>query len=667
MIESPDDRRTPLSPQLAMRVAILGGIALALFAVVFFRLWFLQVLSGDQYLAEAAGNRVRNVVIQAPRGEMTDRNGRVLVENRRAMAVVVSPPALPEDEAQLHDMYTRLSRVLRRSARPADCEFGSRSAGTYEVKQLMPIQCEVEQSTSVLPYADVIVQPDAKRPVFTYLAERQQQFPGVETQQVFLRNYPEKTVGAHLFGTVGQVNEDQLRQDHYRGVRGGTIVGQSGLEYTYDRYLRGENGAQRIQVDAFGRARRRLRDRAPRDGNDLRLSIDLGLQRAGENALRVGIGQAQANGNPASGGAFVAMDPRNGEILAMGSNPTFDPNVFTKPIPERRYERMFGEEAGNPQFNRATQGGFAIGSTFKPVTAAAALAEGVISETTPYNDTGSWRSGLQIRRNAGGAVYGTVDMRQALKVSVDTYFYTLGEQLNSASPNGGALQDWARRFGFGSATGIDSGAEIDGGGTVPDARWRAGRWQLEKRCRRLRRVDNCFIADDRPWTVGDNVSLAIGQGDFLASPLQLAVAYAAIENGGTVVRPHVGMQITDENGRVQQTVSPRPVRRFEIPGLETIRSALLASTKEDQGTSTDVFAGFPHDVYGKTGTAQRTNEPDQSWFAAYVPDPERPIVVAAVIEDGGFGAEAAAPTVRLILSDWFGVRKEVISGTSQTG
>jgi penicillin-binding protein 2 len=665
MIESPDDRRTQLSPQLAMRVAILGGIALAMFAIVFFRLWFLQILSGDQYLAEASSNRVRTVVIQAPRGELTDRNGRVLVENRRAMAVVVSPPALPDDAAKRHAMYERLSRVLGRSTRPRACEFGSRRTRTYEVRQLMPVECKVEQNTAVLPYADVIVEPDAPRAVYTFVAERKQGFPGVETQQVFLRSYPEKTIGAHLFGTVGQINEGQLRQDHYRGVRGGTIVGQSGLEYTYDRYLRGENGAQRIQVDALGRARRRLRDIAPRAGNDLRLSIDLGLQKAGQDALQVGIAQGQAHGNPASGGAFVALDPRDGEVLAMGSAPDFDPNDFTRPITQRAYEAKFGEEAGEPLFNRATQGGFAVGSTFKPITAAAALSEGVISESTPYTDTGSWRSGAQVRRNAGGATYGTVAMRDAIKVSVDTYFYNLGAMLNSPAPGGGALQDWARRFGFGRPTAIDTGTDISG--RVPDARWRAEIAELERRCRRRRRVESCGYSDMRGWTLGDNVSLAIGQGDFLASPLQLAVAYGAIENGGTVVRPHVGMQITDENGRVQQTIAPRPVRRFEIPGLETIRSGLLGSTSEPGGTSTDVFAGFPQQVYGKTGTAQRTGEPDQSWFVAYVPDPQRPIVVAAVIEDGGFGAEAAAPAVRLILSHWFGVSKRVVSGTSQTG
>lgn len=664
MMESPDDRRAQLSPQLAMRVAILGGIAFAIFGIVFFRLWFLQVLSGDQYLAEASNNRVRRVTVQAPRGEMTDRNGRVLVENRNAVAVVVSPTTLPEDRGRRRELFTRLSRVLGRTTRPDDCRFGS--GRTRVVKQLMPVECEVDQNIGVLPYADVVVEPDASRAVYSYLAERAQQFPGVQIQNAWVREYPFKTVGAHLFGTVGQVSEEQLRDPRYRGVRGGTIVGQDGLEATYDRYLRGTNGAQRIQVDAEGRAKGRLTTQEPQKGSNLQLSIDAALQRVGQAALVTGIETGRANGNPASGGAFVALDPRDGEVLAMGSNPTFDPNDFTRPISERAYKARYGEEANEPLFNRAISGGFAIGSTFKVVTAAAGLADGQTTESTFYTDTGTWTSGAQRRRNAGGAVFGAVDMRQALAVSVDTYFYDLGAKLNKdpfTNPRGGALQEWSRKFGFGERTGIDLAGEMEG--TVPDPTWRRGRWKLEQRCRKRYRRDNCFIADDRPWSLGDNVSLAIGQGDFLASPLQLAVAYGAIENGGTIVRPHIGMTVRNERDQVVERIAPRATRKIDIPGLETIRAGLLASTSESNGTSADVFAGFGKPVYGKTGTAQMDGRPDQSWYVAYVPDPERPIVVAAVIEDGGFGAQAAAPAVRQILSQWFfGNAGRVVSGRS---
>jgi penicillin-binding protein 2 len=669
----PEERRPPITPQLALRVAVLGGVALALFAIVFFRLWFLQVLSGDQYLAQASSNRVRDIVVQAPRGEMIDRHGRALVENRRAVAVVVSPPKLPEAPAARRGELARLSRVIEMPTRPQRCEVDD------EVMRIMEIDCLVRRGIWNLPYADVTIKTDVSRDVAFYLAERAQQFPGVSIQQVFLRSYAYDEVGAQLFGTVGQISGSQLELDHYRGVRGGTIVGQSGLEYTYDRYLRGSDGATRVQVDAFGQAKGYLPTRRPVAGANLRLSLDLGLQRAGQAALATGITLANQNGNPAQGGAFVALDPRNGEVLAMGSAPSFDPNLLTRPISQRDYDEKLGRASNYPQINRAIAAAYPIGSTFKVVTAAAALAAGVITPGSVYVDTGSFTLGAQVRRNAGGASYGAVSLRRALQVSVDTFFYDLGMRLNAdpvEHPDGGELQAWARRFGFGRATGIDIGGEAEG--TIPTPRWRDGLNRTQARCERMYRQNprrarrrygaGCVFADgtNRGWTVGDNVSLAVGQGDFLATPLQLAVAYAAIENGGTVVRPHVGLQITDPDGRVLQEIDPKPARRIAIPEVAAIQDALHAAAQESPGTSADVFASFPKPVYGKTGTAQFTGRADQSWYVAYVPDPVRPIVVAATIESGGFGAQAAAPAVRLILSQWFGVQKEIVSGSSRT-
>jgi penicillin-binding protein 2 len=671
----PEDRRAPITPQLALRVAILGGIALGLFAIVFFRLWFLQVLSGDQYLAQASSNRVRDVVVQAPRGEVIDRHGTALVENRRAVAVVVSPPKLPEEETERTRELTRLSRVIGMPTRPQRCRVDD------DVMRVMEVDCLVRRGVWNLPYADVTVKTDVSREVAFYLAERAQQFPSVSIQQVFLRSYRFGDVGAQLFGTVGQVDAAQLKEDHYRGVRGGTIVGQSGLEYTYDRYLRGRDGATRVQVDALGQAKGYLPTREPVPGANLRLSLDLGLQRAGQSALATGIGLANGHGNPSQGGAFVALDPRNGEVLAMGSAPTYDANLFARPLSQRRYDETFGPGTNNPLINRAISADYPIGSTFKVVTAAAGLTAGLITPDTVYVDTGTYSEGALVRRNAGGAVYGAVSLRSALAVSVDTFFYDLGARLNadpSSHPNGGQLQEWARKFGFGSATGIDLGGEH--GGNIPTPRWRDRQNRLQARCERAYEkhpraaerayAAGCVFADgtDRAWSAGDNTSLAVGQGDFLATPLQLAVAYAALENGGTVVRPHVGLQITDPDGRVLQQIAPKPARHVDIPDgdLQAIRDGLRAAAQQPGGTSYDVFGTFPKPVYGKTGTAQLTGRADQSWYVAYVPDPVRPIVVAATVESGGFGAESAAPAVRLILSQWFGVKKEIISGSSHT-
>jgi penicillin-binding protein 2 len=671
----PDDRRAPITPQLAVRVAILGGVALALFAIVFFRLWFLQVLSGDQYLAQASTNRVRDVVVQAPRGELIDRHGTALVENRRAVAVVVSPPKLPQDAAARTRELTQLSHVIGMSTRAAKCRVGR------DVVRTMEADCLVRRGVWNLPYANVTLETDVSHDVYAYLAERAQQFPGVSIEQVFLRNYRFRDIGAQLFGTVGQVDSTQLKQDHYRGVRGGTIVGQSGLEYTYDRYLRGQDGATRVQVDALGQAKGFLRTRQPLQGANLRLSLDLGLQRAGQAALATGIGLANANGNPSQGGAFVALDPRNGEVLAMGSAPTYDANLFARPLSQHQYDAHFGPGTNDPLINRAISADYPVGSTFKIVTATAALVAGIITPDTVYDDTGTFREGALVRRNAGGAAYGPVSLRQAIQVSVDTFFYNLGAQLNadpSSHPNGGQLQDWARKFGFGSPTGIDLGGEH--GGNIPTPRWRSRQNRMQAKCehayaknpRAAKRAFSagCVFADgtNRPWSEGDNTSLAVGQGDFLATPLQLAVAYAALENGGTIVRPHVGLQITDPNGRVLQQIAPKPARHVNIPqtDLQAIRDGLHAAAQEAGGTSVDVMGTFPKPVFGKTGTAQFTGRADQSWYVAYVPDAVRPIVVAATVESGGFGAQAAAPAVRLILSQWFGVRKEIIAGTSHT-
>jgi len=670
----PEDRRAPITPQLALRVAILGGVALALFAIVFFRLWFLQVLSGDQYLAQASTNRVRDILVQAPRGELVDRHGRVLVENRRAVAVVVSPPKLPQGAGERARELTRLSHVIGMSTKSQKCRVDR------DVVRVMEADCLVRRGVWNLPYANVTVKTDVSREVAFFIAERAQQFPGVSIQQVFLRRYRFGDLGAQLFGTVGQVNGGQLKQDHYRGVRGGTTVGQSGLEYTYDRYLRGRDGATRVQVDALGQAKGYLPTRQPVPGANLGLSLDLGLQRAGQLALAKGIELANANGNPSQGGAFVALDPRSGEVLAMGSAPTYDANLFARPLSQQAYDAHFGEGANDPLVNRAISGAYPVGSTFKIVTAAAALTAGIITPDTAYFDTGTFRQGALVRRNAGGANYGSVSLRSALQVSVDTFFYDLGARLNadpSSHPNGGQLQAWARKFGFGGPTGIDLGGEQ--GGNIPTPRWRDRQNRLQAKCERTYAKHpkaaaraysaGCVFADgtDRPWSVGDNTNLAVGQGDFLATPLQLAVAYAALENGGTVVRPHVGLQITDPDGRVLQQIAPKPARRIDVrpTDLQAIQDGLRAAAQQPGGTSFDVMGTFPKPVYGKTGTAQ-TSRGDQSWYVAYVPDPVRPIVVAATVEQGGFGAEAAAPAVRLILSKWFGVRAEVISGTSRT-
>jgi penicillin-binding protein 2 len=670
MIQLPEDRRPPLTPQLALRVAVVGSLALALFAIIFFRLWYLQVLSGDHYLKQASVNRVRRIAIPAQRGQILDRSGNILVDSKPTIAVQLSPPDLPRNPVRRQHLFNRLAGILGISTKPMRCVV----VGHRRARRIPQIQCAVAQEQALLPYANVTIKTAVPNDVQYYLAERQDQFPGVNVKQVWLRSYPLGDTAAQLFGTVGPINSTEIHQVRYRGVSRNAIVGQSGLEWYYDRYLRGRDGASRVQVDASGKFKGDLSERKPVSGHALKLSLDLALQRAGQQALS----QAIANNPPATAGAFVALNPRNGEVLGMGSSPTFNPSIFTKPLSQTQYQRLNNVSSGFPLFNRAIQSAYPTGSTFKGITATAALQSGAWSLGNTYDDTGVYQNGPgDMRHNAGHASYGVLDLTHAIQVSSDNFFYNLGRLTNSIAPRGGALQQWARAYGIGRTTGVDLGGENSG--ILPSPSWRAARDRLELQCEHATgpfkgkpRHTSCGIADGRPWSVGDNENLAVGQGDLEATPLQLAVAYSAIANGGSVVRPHVGLEVDAPDGTVLQRIDPAPARHINIApqNLDAIRSGLHAAASQAGGTSADVFTGWPqgrYPVYGKTGTAQHSNQADQSWYVCYVPDPQRPILVVVTVEQGGFGAAAAAPAARQILSQWFfGKRGQFIAGQSKT-
>ena len=686
MINVPEDRRPPLTPQLALRVAILGSFALAMFAIIFFRLWFLQVLSGDKYLAQAKVNRVRDIAIPAPRGEIFDRSGNLLVDSKRAIAVQISPPDLPVPLSPCAPtermgntwpssctvahpppadaaLYVRLAGVLGDSPKRQKC-----TVPGYGVLRMSQIACAVATGYAKLPYATINVATDVATDVLLFLKERQAAFPGVQIQTVYLRRYPLDDVAAQLFGTIGPITPMELNDPRFKGLPQSSIVGQSGLEWYYNHWLQGTDGAEHVQVDALGRFTGDVGLTPSVAGHNLKLSLDVNLQRAGEAALAQAIGQNP----PANGGAFVALNPDTGEVYAMGSNPSFNPNIFTKPVSASVYAALNNPSSNYPLINRAIQSAGPTGSTFKPITATAALQSGAWSTTDVFDDTGQFCISGQCRHNAGGAVDGSLDIVDALKVSSDDFFYNLGALTNAdpiAHPGGGALQQWARAYGIGRPTGIDLGGEV--AGNLPSPRWRTKIDQLELRCERKHHVPSCGIADGRPWSIGDNINLAVGQGDVQVTPLQLAVAYSAIANGGTVVRPHIGLDVQQPDGTVLQQIDPPPARHLSISPLylETIRAGLRAAASQPGGTSADVMGSFPEQVYGKTGTAQYNGQQDYSWYVCFVPDSAtgKPILVAVWVEQGGFGAQAAAPAARQILSEWFfGKRGNFIVGQSKT-
>lgn len=689
MMDSPEDRRTQLSPQLAMRVAILGGIAFAIFGIIFFRLWFLQVLSGDQYLVQARENRTRDVRIQAPRGEIVDRNNRKLVSNRPANVVQIEPQGLPDqtidDAAEwgkaMGERERRLAQLEERAEQEAAEKNRDRKKGEKRVKAkrvslptvpLPPVATEelaaryrrlgrllnmrpetihrrvIEQLVQ-LPYSAVTIKADAENSVVSYIKERQELFPGVDVERQFLRSYPRKNLAAQLVGYVGEINPTQLKQRRNRGVKQGTVIGQAGLEYTYDRYLRGKDGAKILRVDANGKfVGEALQQRDPVPGRQVRLSLDLGLQEVGQKALgEIG------GGLP---GAFVAMNPRNGQVYAMGSYPSFDPSVFAKPVTSKTYETLTSEERGAPLLNRAIAGTYPSGSVFKPISTLAALDKGVLTPDTVIQDTGCMDIGTREACNAKDTVYGPVALRKALAVSSDIYWYKLGIELFHV--DGEPLQKWAKKMGFGRSTGIDLPEESEG--LIPGKSWRERANRRETKCRKTNDGRPCYLVDVRPYNVGDNANLAVGQGEVAISPLQMAVSYSGLVTGGRIPRPHLGLEIQDAQGRLVQKVDPGPARRVKIDRSwqDAIMEGLHQSTM-GEGTSAGVFSGWPQSslpVFGKTGTAETFVDGapyDQSWYVAYVPHPTKPIVIATTVERGGFGAEKAAPIVRRMLAEWF--------------
>jgi penicillin-binding protein 2 len=604
-----DDRGPEMSKGIALRIAIFGGVALVLFGILFFRLWFLQILNGDQYLAEANNNRTREFRVSAPRGNILDREGDTLVTNRVSLALQVNPQKLPEDEARKRQELTQLAQLTHTT--------------------LPKLRRAMRKELKLAPGLPVTLRRDVGNYLVYYLEENKGRFPGVDVERVFVRRYPKETFAAHILGSVGEVTEEDLEEPRYKGLEAGDSIGQDGVEDTYDKFLRGTPGVTRIQVDAFGQptAGGRLVSQRPVPGDNLELTINGDVQSAGESALAY----------QGLRGAFVTMDVHTGEILGMASFPTYDPAVLTPPISQSQVNALYRDPVSAPLTNRAIAGLYPSGSTFKVITALAALENGVVTPEEVINDPGVLVVGEQTFSNAGEAANGDVSLVRALEVSSDVYFYELGLRMWDK----GFLQQWAHELGIGRDPHIDLPGATKG--LLPTEQWRnklAAEGELE----------------GRPWSAGDNVQLATGQGDLQTNPLQLALAYAALGNGGTIVTPHVGMEIDDSAGRVLHEFDPGPQRHVHIDPTHRaeILEGLHDAAQNGGGTSFDVFGGFPIEVAGKTGTAQRPPYADQSWYAVLAPYPDPKIVTVVTMEEGGFGVEAAAPAAKTILEAYFG-------------
>ncbi|HVF75704.1 MAG TPA: penicillin-binding protein 2 [Acidimicrobiales bacterium] len=608
-----------------LRLAVLGVVVISLFAALFARLWYLQVLDSETFQLQAEQNEAKLVFEEAPRGRILDRQGRVLVDNRVSEAITVNRVELKGHE---QEVIPRLAALL----------------GISEAELVKRIADPRYSHYKPVPVAEDV--PEEK---IVYLKEHRADFPGVDEAKLARRSYPNGTLAAHLLGYVGEINDTELKSRDEKGYRLGESIGKSGVEQSYEEDLRGEQGITKLQVDSSNRVLQTLARRAPVQGHDVQLTIDLDVQRLAEESLVRGLEAARRDADRetkknfvAPAGSVVVLDPNDGSVLAMASYPTYDPASFVNGISPDVFRTMQDPASYFPLNNRVVQGQYAPGSTFKLVTATAAMRKGLVNERTTFDDHGELRVGNRTFRNAGSYPWGRVNVTRALAVSSDVYFYTLGASFwNQRSQYGETvIQDTAKEFGLGEKTGIPLASEARGRISDPEGR------------KRLHEARPDAFPEGR-WFAGDNVNLSIGQGETVVTPLQLGVSYAAFANGGTVHQPKVAARILRQDGTVVREVPSVTTRKVDLPA--NVRTPIVAGLRgaitDPKGTAHGAFAGFDgFPVAGKTGTAQVTGKQDTAIFAGFGPANAPQYAISVIMEESGFGGSVAAPVARRIFA-----------------
>jgi penicillin-binding protein 2 len=579
------------------RVAVLQYGAVVACAALLVVFWHLQVLRGRHYRALAENNQSRLIPVAAPRGPMLDRSGVILVENQASFSILLRP----EDCPNLDTTIATLSRLLRVSESQIREKIARRGA----------------------PFQAVVVKAKASHQDVASVVARRLELPQVEVDPVPLRSYPLAASAAHTLGRVGEITERQLNTKDYGGLRTGTLIGQAGIEVSYNRFLMGREGARRVIVNSRGVEVREEKREDAVDGPRLDLTLDAGLQVAMEQAFaeRTGCG--------------VAIDPRTGAILALVSRPAFDPNDFSTGIEPSRWARLMGDP-DTPLINRVIQGQYSPGSLFKIVMATAGLEEGVITPETTLFCGGQitlYDTVFHCHRAQG---HGWVSLRRALADSCNVYFFQVGVKLAISR-----IARYAQRFGLGAATGLDLPNEMEG--LIPDPGWK-------------QRVLG------KPWYAGETVSVAIGQGQVNVTPLQMACVAACVANGGQLPQPYVVRAI---GGTPKSLPAPRATG-FKPETLAAIRDAMWAVVNEQGSGSRAQIPG--HDVCGKTGSAQVVSRErlarsggkkeeflPHGWFIGFAPRDNPRVAFAFLVEHGGSGGGAAAPVAQAFLRRVFGI------------
>ena len=588
----------------AKRVFTFVNIAMAVaFALIFVRLWHLQIIKGDDFRNLSENNRIRIQDIPAPRGILYDREGTPLVDSFPAFDVSLYRQDLRRPETLIRPLSQTLSLDQEK------------------------LQARMAAAKDLPPSQAFKIKTNISREELAQVETRRLDLPGVMVDVVIRRNYPYRSLAAHIIGHLGEISQEELEKDLYSNHKAGYLVGKYGIEQTHEVELMGESGGRQIEVNAVGRMMRVLGTVEPVPGNNLFLTLDLELQKAAEEALA------------GKNGAVVALDPRNGDVLAMVSKPDFDPNLFSRGITPENWKSIIGNPA-RPLQNRATQGQYPPGSVFKIITALAALEEKAITPDTVFSCSGAFPFGNRDYHCWKKEGHGRMDLKRAIVESCDVYFYQVGLRLGVDR-----IAKYASAVGLGKSTGYPLGQEKPG--LVPTSAWKLKRFRI-------------------PWQTGETLSVAIGQGFNLATPLQIASSVSALFNGGRFFQPRVVQSVRSPDGEVLQEIPPVATRslHFTPEHVKFIRDALWGVVNGPGGTGSRAkIQGF--DVAGKTGTSQviqrregrgEINLPefqDHAWFACFAPAPKPEITVVAFVEHGGGGGAVAAPVARKVMENYF--------------
>jgi penicillin-binding protein 2 len=629
-----------------VRMSVLGIVVFALFASLFARLYYLQVMATDEYQVAAQENRIRVVPVEAPRGRILDRKGRVLVDNRISVQVTIDRTVLDElEDDERTRVLTELAEGLARVSKP---------------KTIEDLEADLA-NRRYSPYVPVPVAGDVPEELKIWIDEHAEGLPGVAAERVAVRRYPYGQLAAHVLGYTGQIIDDEFeaKAGSPKPYTLNDKIGKYGVEKIYEDDLRGTPGSRSIEVDAENQPIRVVREVEPIPGDDLVLNLDIDVQAQAEQALQSGLEIARdrpctdCQSTPkAEKGSTVVLDPKTGGVIAMASYPTFNPADFVDGISDREWDALTAEENNTPLNNWAIQGQYAPGSTFKPFSAVAGLESGLITPDTTVYDDGEYEvpdcSGDSCAfSNDREKQYGVVDLRRSLTVSSDFYYYGLGAQFWIQQDRLGGPESYAdllKQWGFDSDTGIDLSSEQ--AGRIPSPAW------LADYCADV----GCVDGSDS-WRTGNNVNMAIGQGDVLLTPLQLASGYATIGNGGTVWQPHVVSEVRDGvTLELKRTIEPKALNQIELTPewRQALYDGLTGVTTKDGGTAVGAFSGFPHDTFpiaAKTGTAQvrgpgGSNKAPTAVFGAYGPATDARFAISVLLEEAGYGGSVAAPVAR---------------------